>query len=259
MTKKYKHEATGHIATETVSEKNYKVSYPQNFIIPKWIIENSNDWKEFIEEFEVLTFIKDNIITSFSKPFNHSYLRVYLAGGYKINSIKRLSDEIEFKLGDNVTISKLQKPVPFIISEFYLDCKDNHLLCNGECCGNGHVNITKIEHYKEPLTNKYKSMNIKTIEISGFVSCFNTLRKPYKKECRSSIKNNLPTVDSFGIYSTGYCINLDKKDLKLLQRLIKNGDEHAKAARLINVTAEIQAPLFWWSEMDKICVHLKSC
>lgn len=93
-------------------------------------------------------------------------------------------------------------------------------------------------------------MQIKTIEISGFVSCFNTLRKPYKKECRSNISSSLPSGDSFGIGCTGYYINLDVNDLKLLQRLIKNGDEHAKALRLINVTAEIQAPLFWWSEMD---------
>ena len=93
-------------------------------------------------------------------------------------------------------------------------------------------------------------MQIKTIEISGFVSCFNTLRKPYKKDCRSNISCSLPSGDNFGIGCTGYYINLDINDIKLLQRLIKNGDEHAKAVRLINVTAEIQAPLFWWSEMD---------
>jgi hypothetical protein len=44
--KRFKHKQTGHIATETHSEKNYKVSYPQNYTIPKWIIENSNDWEE---------------------------------------------------------------------------------------------------------------------------------------------------------------------------------------------------------------------
>ena len=91
-------------------------------------------------------------------------------------------------------------------------------------------------------------MQIKTIEISGFVSCFNTLRKPYKKECRSYayFKHNL---DLRGVHFNSTC-NIHPNDLKLLQRLIKNGDEHSKAIRLINVTAEIQAPLFWWSEMD---------
>lgn len=91
-------------------------------------------------------------------------------------------------------------------------------------------------------------MQIKTIEISGFVSCFNTLRKPYKKECRSHVDSN--TIISNGIISTESFCGIHSNDLKLLQRLIKNGDEHSKAVRLINVTAEIQAPLFWWSEMD---------
>ena len=47
--RKFKHVETGNIATETHSEKNYKVSYPQNYTIPKWIIENSKDWIEIFE------------------------------------------------------------------------------------------------------------------------------------------------------------------------------------------------------------------
>ena len=91
-------------------------------------------------------------------------------------------------------------------------------------------------------------MKINTIEISGFVSCFNTLRKPYKKECRSFLDFEIiNTEDSIRLESD---IVFHPNDLKLLQKLIKKGPEHAKAVRLINVTAEIQAPLFWWSEMD---------
>lgn len=47
---KYKHKITGHVATLTSSGKNYKVTHPQNYTIPSWIIENSNDWGEIIEE-----------------------------------------------------------------------------------------------------------------------------------------------------------------------------------------------------------------
>ena len=91
-------------------------------------------------------------------------------------------------------------------------------------------------------------MKINTVEISGFVSCFNTLRKPYKKECRSFLDFEIiNTEDSIRLESD---IVFHPNDLKLLQKLIKKGPEHAKAVRLINVTAEIQAPLFWWSEMD---------
>lgn len=59
----YKHKSTGFIATETLSEKNYKVSDPKNFTIPKWIIENSNDWEKIIEKKPV--FITNNGINIF--------------------------------------------------------------------------------------------------------------------------------------------------------------------------------------------------
>jgi len=91
-------------------------------------------------------------------------------------------------------------------------------------------------------------MKVTTIEMSGFVSCFNTLRKPFKKECRSITEFYIDSSDNEVSFSS--MCSIHPNDLKLLQRLIKNGDEHAKAIRLINVTAEIQAPLFWWSEMD---------
>lgn len=42
---KYKHKITGNIAELTQSGKNYKVTQPQNFTIPSWIIENSSDWE----------------------------------------------------------------------------------------------------------------------------------------------------------------------------------------------------------------------
>lgn len=40
----YKHKITGHIAKLTATGLNYKVTFPQQFTIPKWIVENSNDW-----------------------------------------------------------------------------------------------------------------------------------------------------------------------------------------------------------------------
>ena len=51
--KKFKHKTTGYIATSTTSEKNYKVSEPRNFTIPKWIVENSEDWEE-VKNFQKL-------------------------------------------------------------------------------------------------------------------------------------------------------------------------------------------------------------
>lgn len=50
--KQYKHKILDYLATETNSKENYKVSHPRHFTIPKWIIENSNDW-ELIPSIEV--------------------------------------------------------------------------------------------------------------------------------------------------------------------------------------------------------------
>jgi len=65
---------------------------------------------------------------------------------WDIYSIVRLSDNVIFTIGDRVNNPKLQKPMPFVILKFYMDCNNNHLLC-----GNGHINITKIKHYEMTL------------------------------------------------------------------------------------------------------------
>lgn len=47
--KKHKHKLTGNIAVMTKSGKNYRVSQPQNYTIPSWLIENSIEWEEVKE------------------------------------------------------------------------------------------------------------------------------------------------------------------------------------------------------------------
>ena len=98
-------------------------------------------------------------------------------------------------------------------------------------------------------------MEIKLLEVGGFIGCLESLRLPFKKEVRSFIESNYNSYVDYNdgcmiVYSDCYEITLDPKDLTLLQALIKRGDEHAKALRLINTTFKIKAPLFWWQEMD---------
>jgi len=97
-------------------------------------------------------------------------------------------------------------------------------------------------------------MKIKLIELSGFVSCFNTLRKPHKLENRSEghfcVVNPREVGTQYQVMSIASSISICNKDLELLQKLIKAGDEHAKALRLIDVTLEINGPLYFWNEMD---------
>jgi hypothetical protein len=50
-------------------------------------------------------------------------------------------------------------------------------------------------------------------------------------------------------------------DLSLMRRLIKGGTEHRKFLRMIVVTVDINAPLYWWKEFDtyKVGTVANSC
>lgn len=43
---------------------------------------------------------------------------------------------------------------------------------------------------------------------------------------------------------------IGENDLKLMRSLSKAGNDHGKFLRMINVTVDITAPLYWWKEAD---------
>lgn len=97
-------------------------------------------------------------------------------------------------------------------------------------------------------------IEIKTLEIAGFNATLQALRLPFGKECRSECDCYIVEVapsqtQNYGIIIHSKC-KFDPKDLRLMSALVKRGDEHAKAIRGIMVYAEIDAPRFWWQEMD---------
>lgn len=55
--------------------------------------------------------------------------------------------------------------------------------------------------------------------------------------------------------------NVGQNDLDLMRRLYKGGSEHRKYLRMITVTMDITAPLYWWKEFDtyKIGTVANSC
>ena len=65
-----------------------------------------------------------------------------------------------------------------------------------------------------------------------------------------------PTCDT---YECGYIIG--ENDLNLMKSLSKAGNDHAKFLRMINVTVDITAPLYWWKEFDtyKVGTVANSC
>lgn len=57
------------------------------------------------------------------------------------------------------------------------------------------------------------------------------------------------------------CYILGENDINLAKRLIQAGNDHAKFLRQIIVSMDIEAPLYWWKEMDqyKIGTTTNSC
>ena len=54
---------------------------------------------------------------------------------------------------------------------------------------------------------------------------------------------------------------VSENDLKLMKSLAKAGSDHSKFLRMINVTVDITAPLYWWKEFDtyKVGTVANSC
>ena len=119
-----------------------------------------------------------------------------------------------------------------------------------------------------PPTNS-RIMKIETIEIAGLAGALTALRLPFGKELRSKIENYCEThldftdmdvektEDTYEVtmkgllkFTSNTSIAINKKDLTLMQTLVKRGDEHAKVVRGIMVWARITAPVYWWCEEE---------
>lgn len=55
--------------------------------------------------------------------------------------------------------------------------------------------------------------------------------------------------------------DIGENDLKLMKKLSKAGTDHSKFMRMITVTCDITAPLYWWKEFDtyKVGTVANSC
>lgn len=105
------------------------------------------------------------------------------------------------------------------------------------------------------VENNMAEITIKTLEIAGFASAVSALRLPFKKECRSDV-SSFQMIDDTCVFDDslyikyGSSININEKDMHLMSVLVKRGDEHAKVLRGLIVYAEINAPIWFYREME---------
>lgn len=96
-------------------------------------------------------------------------------------------------------------------------------------------------------------IKISSIAISGFDAAIRGMRNPM---------NSWDKSDS--IFSAQENCNywyIGDNDKKLMVSLVKAGSDHRKFMRMINVTMDIEAPLYWWKEFDtyKVGTVANSC
>lgn len=90
-------------------------------------------------------------------------------------------------------------------------------------------------------------MNIETLEVAGFAPALHAMRNPmnsWDKNDSGYVETEMEDGSLVNTFVTGTA------DTALSARLQNSGPEHCKHLRMIMVWADIDAPLYWWKQMD---------
>lgn len=119
-------------------------------------------------------------------------------------------------------------------------------------------------------------IKLENTEVFGWEAAVRGMRNPmnswdksdseYKTRCTDPGSNGQIWCTNCGYDACGpdwsdaeYVIG--ENDLNLMRNLVKAGSDHSKFMRMINVTVDITAPLYWWKEFDtyKVGTVRNSC
>lgn len=97
-------------------------------------------------------------------------------------------------------------------------------------------------------------IRITETDVYGFDAAIRGMRNPMNSWDKSDTKI------SYDYMPNDYAF-IGKNDLDLMKKLIKAGSDHRKFMRMITVSADILAPLYWWKEYDtyKVGTVANSC
>lgn len=103
-------------------------------------------------------------------------------------------------------------------------------------------------------------IKIENTEVFGFDAAIRGMRNP---------KNSWSKSDSYWEHienpqtmnTANFQFHLGEADFDLMKRLAAAGNDHGKFMRMLNVTMDIVAPLYWWKEFDtyKVGTVADSC
>lgn len=105
-------------------------------------------------------------------------------------------------------------------------------------------------------------IKIEKTDVYGFESAIRGMRNPLNSWDKSDSRFVYDFSSTCDRPDERYIdIHIGKNDLKLMKTLAAAGNDHGKFMRMINVTCDIVAPLYWWSEYDtyKVGTVANSC
>lgn len=102
-------------------------------------------------------------------------------------------------------------------------------------------------------------MEFKNTEVWGFKHAIRGMRNPLNSWEKSDSGFQIMNIEDVEVGEVPiYEYIIGEEDLKLAQKLIKGGNEHAKFTRMIHVSVDIDMPRYWWSEADTYHFNTKN-
>lgn len=113
-------------------------------------------------------------------------------------------------------------------------------------------------------------IKIENVDVFGWEAAIRGLRNPknswnksdseFSANCEICDNKNYDCDSCPVIHVSDKCL-IGKNDLKLMKSLVKAGSDHRKFLRMINVTMDVVAPLYWWKEYStyKVGTVTNSC
>lgn len=102
-------------------------------------------------------------------------------------------------------------------------------------------------------------IRITNVEVAGWRAALRGMRNPLNSWDRSDSGYFPVQSPPCNDISIEYVVG--KNDLALAKKLVKAGSDHSKFMRMITVSMDIEAPLYWWKEYDtyKVGTVANSC
>jgi hypothetical protein len=102
-------------------------------------------------------------------------------------------------------------------------------------------------------------IKLEKTDVYGWEAAIRGMRNPLNSWDKSDSEFSIENSVKEGRFKQS--AEVGSVDMALMMKLSKAGDDHGKFLRMINVTVDITAPLYWWKEFDtyKVGTVANSC